>query len=622
MKHYRYKIKPQFIEPIYKGIKKNEYRLNKPECGALTNGDRITLISNQNEDDAVIVACRGKQVYCSWEDALKDNWKEDFNGIFSSFDEALLQCSKFYSRDEIRQYGIVKINIEPVKPLFRKNRVLLDTNIIIHRESYKNVTFEVMNLYKWLDTLHSKKILHPLTKTEIEKYNDENIKRDVCIKLDSYETIIPKKITDSFFAEICNRFSQDENSIIDNQILFQVYDGLADLLITNDSKILMKSALLGIRKQVLSVDEYLKSVETLFPKKIDYKILSVKKEQFGNIDLNDEFFGTLKEDYPGFEDWFNSKNKEEAYVFNQNGKVHGFLYIKTEFEDEKDYLKVVPNLSKKKRLKVGTFKIDSALKGFRLSERFIKIIFDNALKNEVDEIYFTLFENKRKEVNALRDVLCKWGFYKHGYKISSNGNEESVFSKSLEHFDPTKTIQYNFPNLPQHQKMFILPINSEYHTSLFPDSILKNEDMSLYSENKGHLYSLEKIYVSGTFKTNPKPGDYVVIYRRGERYPKKYSSVCTCLCVLEESVNPKTLDDYLKVCSNKSVFSDDDLTNFYINKQYRTVIKLIPYKTYLKKISLGNLIDIGFIDYDKGPRPFDEVPPQFYDIFIKEIDSK
>ncbi len=617
MKHYRFKIRHQFMNSILNGTKKHEYRLNTIERRNISNGDRITLVSKQDTNYTILVSCRGKKEYNTWEDALQDNWEEDFKENFNSFDDVLNMCNKFYSRDEVKKFGIVRIDIEPLKPSYRNNRVLLDTNIIIHREGYKNVTFEVASLYKWFDLLNSRKIIHPVTKNEIQKYNDDLVKKNICIKLDSYETLIPKEIEDSYFKQVVSNFSQNQNSLNDNEILYQVYEGIANLLITEDIKILKKASLLGIRSQVISIGEYLQKVESLFPKKIEYKMLSVKKEKFGNINLHDEFFDSLKEDYPNFEDWFNNKNQEEAYVFKDKGKVHGFLYIKTEFEDEKDYMRIEPHLSPKKRLKVGTFKIDNSLKGFRLSERFLKIIFDNALKNGVKEIYITLFENHRNEIDALRDVLCKWGFCYYGKIFSSNEKHESVFVKTLEKYDPTKDIKFNFPNIPKNNHMFMLPINPEYHTDLFPDSILKHEDMSLYSENKGHLYSLEKIYVSGTFKTSPKPGDFVIIYRSGDRYPKRYSSVCTCLAILEEIVIPTSREEYLKECSNKSVFSNDELNNFYINKKYRTVIKLIPYKTYFEKISLGYLIDVGFIDYNKGPRPFDEVPAKFYNIFLK-----
>ena len=616
MKHIRLKIRPQFLDSINKGTKKHEYRLGIPERVDVLNGDRITLVSNQNAKDFVVTTIRGIKKYPSWEDALKDNWEEDFSGLYDNVEAVLNACSKFYTRDQVKQYGIVKYDIEPLSRKLRKSRVLLDTNIIIHREGYNNVTFEVSNLYNWLDKLKSIKLVHPKTKEEIKKYQDENIRKNINIKLDSYEMLIPSKIDDTFFSEVVSSFSQDDNSMIDNEILYQVYDGLADLLITNDNKILRKAEMLGIREIVLNVEEYLNVVENEFPKKVDYKMLSVKKEKFGDINLNDHFFDSLKQDYPGFDDWFHGKNQEEAYVFKNDNKVHGFLYVKTEYSDEKDYLAIIPKLDPKKRLKVGTFKIDQTVSGFRLSERFIKIIFDNALNDKVKEIYVTLFEGKRKEVDALRDVLCKWGFYYHGYRISNNGEKESVFVKTLEKFDTFSDIKYNFPNLPKKQKMYFLPINSEYHTDLFPDSILKNENMNLYSDNKGHLYSLEKIYVSNAYFGNAKPGDFIVIYRSGDRYPKKYSSVCTCLAVLEEIVIPKTEEEYLKACSNKSVFTNEELIDFYNRKNYRTVIKLIPYKTYFNKISLGKLNDIGLVDQYSGPRPFEEIPSKYYDLFL------
>ena len=170
--------------------------------------------------------------------------------------------------------------------------------------------------------------------------------------------------------------------------------------------------------------------------------------------------------------------------------------------------------------------------------------------------------------------------------------------------------------------MFFLPINPEYHTDLFPDAILKTEDSNLYSDNKGHLYALEKVYVSNSRNHNVKPGDLIVIYRIGDRTPKRYSSVCTSLAVLEEISYPNNIEKYLDMCSNKSVFSEEELNDFYTNKNYQTVIKLILYKTYLNKISLDKLIQAGLFSFDEGPRPFTEIDDKYRAIFLKEPKTK
>ncbi len=617
MKHYRFKIKPEFLELIRNCEKKFEYRLYDEERSKICNGDRITIISNQNALDYVNVKVTSVKMYDNFEDAIVDSWNDDFKGQCNCFQDALKICYRIYSKSLMNSKGILKIGIKPMSLNYRNLRVLLDTNIIIHRESYDNVSFEVSNVYKWLDVLNCRKLIHPDTISELEKHGDIKIRRGMNIKLNAYEKIIPTTISDVFFNNVMKNFSTDDNSLIDNNILYQVYSGIADLLITQDKKILLKAEKLYIRNQVISTDEYLKNVEKLFPEKIEYNVLSIRKEKFGTINLNDPFFDTLKLDYPGFEDWFCKKNNDEAYVFKKDNHIHGFLYIKTEFDDEKDYLSVIPALQPLKRLKVGTFKIDNEVSGFRLGERFLKIIFDNALNIHADEIYVTLFENKRIEIDALRDIFKQWGFYKYGIKKTSNG-DESVYVKKLNEYNPEKSVKYNFPNIKNDFKMFMLPINPEYHTELFPDSILKNEDMSLYMGNKGHLYSLEKIYVSGTHKMEPKPGDLIVIYRIGERYPKKYSSVCSGLAVLEEIIKPDTLEKYLNECKNKSVFNQDQLTCFYNNKKYRTVIKLITYKPYTNKILLNELIERNLYNYDEGPRPFDEIPRSLYDLFLKE----
>lgn len=78
-----------------------------------------------------------------------------------------------------------------------------------------------------------------------------------------------------------------------------------------------------------------------------------------------------------------------------------------------------------RRLKVGTFKVEST--GFRLGERFVKIIFDNALQRNVDEIYVTLYTD-REELSALAALLKRWGFTEYGVKIG-NGKEEQVLVK-------------------------------------------------------------------------------------------------------------------------------------------------------------------------------------------------
>lgn len=353
---------------------------------------------------------------------------------------------------------------------------------------------------------------------------------------------------------------------------------------------------------------------------IDYDVLEIKKVQFKDLNINDEFFDSLREDYEGikFNVWFKKKsdNDEFAYVYKKSQKIAGFLYLKKEIDEDNT---IKPKFDKKTRLKVGTFKIDSSLaSGFRLGERFLKIIFDNAINLKVDEIYITLFENKRKEVDVLKKLyLIPWGFEKWGTKISNN---ESVFVKKMNVYNQNKNIQFNFPNIKKNVNMYFLPILSEYHTNLFPDMILKTEDKEKYKQEFGRLYSLNKIYVSNVLHSKSStvcPGDIVVIYRMGDPSTyKNYSSLCTGLAVIQEIIYPKSLNEYLEICSNKSVFSNEELIKFYNERKYRTVIKIIPLYTYKKKIILKSLREMKIYGHEAGPRTFDKISEVFKDKFL------
>lgn len=112
MKNVIMKIKPCFLELIKAGKKKHEYRLNTPDRRKLSSGDQITLVSNENPKDTLVVTITDISMHPNWIDALKDYWKEDFEGLFNNLDDLINECNKFYSPEEVREYGIVRFVIK------------------------------------------------------------------------------------------------------------------------------------------------------------------------------------------------------------------------------------------------------------------------------------------------------------------------------------------------------------------------------------------------------------------------------------------------------------------------------------------------------------------------------
>lgn len=64
-------------------------------------------------------------------------------------------------------------------------------------------------------------------------------------------------------------------------------------------------------------------------KKLLDKSLHIEEKHLYELDINDKFFDSLKEDYAEFVKWFKTKSKEGlvAYVtFNQNN-IYSFFYV-------------------------------------------------------------------------------------------------------------------------------------------------------------------------------------------------------------------------------------------------------------------------------------------------------
>lgn len=363
---------------------------------------------------------------------------------------------------------------------------------------------------------------------------------------------------------------------------------------------LEKAKKLGIISRVFNIENFLQYANQYFPSSVDYKMLYVKRMLFANVSLSDTFFDSFKKAYKEFPQWYNQRWDKEAYVSRVDDKVVGFLYIKQEYYDEL-YEDIKPTFKPGTRMKIGTFKVVPT--GFRLGERFLQIIFDNALKYKVDEIYVTLFDDSADTKN-LKSLFERWGFKYHGIKETRNG-KELVLVKTVKLYNKLAKPIENFPLFNLQAKKFIIPIEAIYHTDLFPDSILKNENVDSYNENFAHRYALQKVYISAARFSVAKPGDIVLIYRKGDKYPKKFSSVVTSIAIIDELIIAKSSQELIELCQNRSIFNSKALLEMY--PKYNRVIKLLYLKPLLRKVTLEELYNFGIVEKDSGPRTFLEL---------------
>ena len=315
------------------------------------------------------------------------------------------------------------------------------------------------------------------------------------------------------------------------------------------------------------------------------KPMDLQVQQFSDIDLNDSFFDSLRASYPEFDEWYNKKAAAgaTAYCYYVDNELKDFLYLKIEEEELSD---LTPALPAKKRLKVGTFKVDNEDRHTTRGERFMKKIMDKAIAEDVDEIYVTMFPTE--ELQGLIRMFEKFGFSHIADKPHEGGNAEYVLIKDMTtHVDDFK-LDYPFVKKASSNK-YVLSIVPEFHTHLFPDSILKNEKKYDLIQDVSETNSIYKIYLCWMQGTrNLKAGDKLIIYRTSDEEGKAYyRSVCTSVCTVCEVKTYRDFEneeEFIKYTNRYSVFKEHELRRWYKYKNNFIVIKMVYNIAFTKKV--------------------------------------
>jgi len=156
-------------------------------------------------------------------------------------------------------------------------KILLDTNIIIHREATKVVNQDIGVLFNWIDKLKYSKYIHPLTVEELNKNKDSKTVETMNIKIGSYNLIKNLAPTSEALEAVSKKIDVNVNDRNDTLLLNEVLCERVDILISEDKKIHTKAELLGIADKVFKIEQFLEKVISENPNLVDYKVLAVKK---------------------------------------------------------------------------------------------------------------------------------------------------------------------------------------------------------------------------------------------------------------------------------------------------------------------------------------------------------
>jgi rRNA-processing protein FCF1 len=395
-------------------------------------------------------------------------------------------------------------------------RILLDTNVLILREADKILDEETQTLMRSLASSKVETLVHPASIRDLKNDLDLVRQKKMLSKIAAYpmlESPPDPKDDGTYLSEI--GLGSGVSPSVDDYILYAVYRNAVVFLVTEDRGIHRKARRLGIDERVLSVGDAIAVISTELRKGRAIGPPALKIEKMHNLHLEDHFFDSFRVDYPEFDNWWEEKSREgrECWVhYAPDGGIGALLVYK--IEDE--MVDSIPPLSKKRRLKLCSFKV--AYVGHRIGELLVRLATDYCIRNNILEMYFTYF--RKGPDDELVQLVLEYGFEKQA--MSKRGEElylKRLVVEDHESFSPLEIARVFYPSYYDGPKVskFIVPIRPEYHNRLFTDAPRRQTTLE---EHIGEFIvegnTIKKAYLCHSRNKELKDSDIVVFYRSGD----------------------------------------------------------------------------------------------------------
>lgn len=465
-------------------------------------------------------------------------------------------------------------------------RILLDTNIFIPLEdSSIDISDKLAELSRLASGKHSL-LIHPATSEDIKRDKNEERKNKILARLAKYTALESPPEFDPETEISLFGTPKKPNDTVDNKILYALHNNCVHWLVTEDEGIHKKARKLGDEERVLNVEQAIQALTeedkenlNLFP--------NIEDVPCHSLDLLDDFFDTLRDGYPGFDDWYNnqcSKNGRHAWTWLEDNKIQAICIYKTEDSP-------IVNQDNQglpgKVLKLCTFKVVKL--GYKIGELLLKQAFNHAIDNDYRYVYITVEPDKHK---FLEDLLQDYGFYQYG--IDENGRD-NVYVKNFPETPPESEeppLEYTVKYYPfikiDNNSVYLVPIKPQYHKILFPELELQADLFSTEVNSAGN--AIKQAYICKAPTKSIAPGDILFFYRTNDE------KAITTYGIVDQFHIESDAEKIYQWVSKRTVYSIDE-----IQAMAGKNIKVILFRFIRhieKKVNYDRLLSTGIV---KGP---------------------
>lgn len=492
-------------------------------------------------------------------------------------------------------------------------KILLDTNIFIHREDNKELSDELSDLLLLLQKNKCELILHPLSIKELEGDSNEARRDIVLSKVKSYPTIEdpPTIDDDQEFQDLVGPFN-NQHDINDATIIYSVYRNAVTFLITEDRKLLSKAQKVGLEERCFSVNGALRYFKDYF-KDVSFTLPPAFEEKYVyNLDYKDPILDKLRVSYNPveFRKWWEKicRQGRKCFVsYNPDGTL-GALMI---YKEEDEAIESTPPLPKKKRIKLATMIVTNT--GNKIGEFFIKKVIEIAMQKGLDEVYLTHFD---EEDDLLIPLIESFGFKKVAVK-DTYGAEESIYMKRL-HFPPGETFEHPFdvsyccyPSFYDgvNVRKFVIPIQGPFHERIFTDQTRQAGLFEFAGEHVVAGNTMKKAYLCHAKIKTMKQGDIVIFYRSQDK-----QEILTLGVIESVHQGMFTPEEVVKLVGKRTVYSREEIDEMSLKQL--TIILFRHHFHFKNPLSLNDLKKLRVLA--GPPQSIMEIDQEKYLIIKKE----
>jgi len=433
---------------------------------------------------------------------------------------------------------------------------LLDSNVAIASDplgtDLEAGAESVLLFLRLAMTNHHDLRTHPASRMDFAR--DSNVKRRQArlALFQRYEALADPPHLSTEQATLLGVPPAGSNDAVDQALLAAVVGDAVEYLITEDDGLHRKAVRMHVGDRVLLVADALAMLRTLHASP-PAPPPSVRRVKVHQLNLADSIFDGLREDYPGFEDWFRraARSQRDAFIIDGRDEHAGVCIFKTEPSGEHGVAGPL--------LKLATFKVSPGYSGQKYGELLLKAAFEHARADRVAGLFVTVFAKHEGLVTLLED----FGFNTVAGVLTPLG--EQVMAKPLRTPEDVadRLAREDWPPLPgatvdaqaaegafeAHVRFgppflafdganpFLIPIEPRWHRLLFPDAEPVEDDAlfpAIDAVTQPFGNALRKAYLCNSSTRLLRPGDPLLFYRSSDERAVHVAGICESTLVSQD----------------------------------------------------------------------------------------